>query len=91
MGATGTPPTLVLANPIPAGGSVTVTFDLLVGNSLPSPNPLMNSVSTAFVYTVDPARPNGDSGTAMGGPAITQVNTAKLVMTKSSDKPISYE
>lgn len=90
VGATGTPPTLTLANPIAAGGTATVTFDVLVGNSLPNPNPLENSVSAAFAYTVDPAVPNGATGTALGGPAATQVNTATLVVTKSVDKPISY-
>lgn len=90
VGATGTPPTLTLANPIAAGGTATVTFDVLIGNSLPNPNPLENSVSAVFVYTVDPAKPNLTSGTAAGGPAVTQVNTAKLVLTKSADKSISY-
>ncbi|MGX8832989.1 DUF7507 domain-containing protein [Amedibacillus sp. YH-ame6] len=90
VGATGTPPTLILANSIPAGGSSTITFDVLVGNSVPNPNPIENSVSAVFKYTVDPAQPNGVSGSATGGPAGTQVNTAKLVLTKGSDKSISY-
>ena len=90
VGATGTPPMLTLANPIPAGGSATVTFDVLIGNSLPTPNPLENSVAAAFTYTVDPAQPNVVTGAATGGPAATQVNTAKLVLNKSADKPISY-
>ena len=90
LGATGTPPSLTLANPIPAGGTATVTFDVLIGNSLPKPNPIENSVAAAFTYTVDPARPNQASGTAVGGPAATQVNTARLLVEKSADKPISY-
>lgn len=90
VGATGTPPTLTLANPVPAGGMATVTFQVLIGNSLPNPNPLANSVTAVFNYTVDPANPNSESGTVIAGPANTQVNTAKLVMTKSANKFISY-
>ncbi len=90
VGATGTPPTLTLTSPLPAGGTATVTFDVLVGNNVPNPNPLENTVSAAFTYTVDPADPNGVSGTAVSDPAATQVNTAKLVLSKSADKPISY-
>lgn len=90
VGATGTPPTLTLAAPVPAGGSSTITFDVLIGSSLPNPNPLENTVSAAFAYTVDPAIPNGASGTAFSEAAATQINNAKLVLTKSSDKMISY-
>lgn len=90
VGGTGTPPTLMLNVPIPAGGNATVTFDVLIGNSLPNPNPLENSVAAVFVYTVDPSEPNAASGTALAGPAITQVNNAKLNITKSADKPFTY-
>lgn len=90
VGATGTPPTLTLTNPIAANGTATITFDVLIGNSLPGSNPLENSVVATFTYMVNPAEPNSVSGTAIGGPAITQVNTAKLVITKSADKFISY-
>lgn len=90
VGATGTPPTLTLVNPIAAGGTATITFDVLIGDTLPNPNPLANRVTAAYAYTVDPLNPNGATGSATGGPANTQVNTAKLVITKSVDKMISY-
>lgn len=90
VGATGTPPTLMLTNPIPAGGTATVTFDVRIGNNLPNPNPLENSVAAAFTYTVDPAKPNGACGSASGGPAATQVKTAKLVIVKNANKTLSY-
>ena len=89
-GATGTPPTLTLATPLAAGGTSTVTYQVKVGNAVPNPNPLSNTVAAAFTYTVDPTQPNASSGTAVGGPADTQVNTAKLLVSKSADKPISY-
>ena len=90
LGATGTPPTLTLAGPIPAGGTAIVTFDVLVSSSLPTPNPIQNNVAAAYTYTADPAKPNEASGTAAGGPAAIQVNTARLAVAKSADKPISY-
>lgn len=90
VGMMGTPPNFTVVNPIPAGGTITVSFDVLIGSSVPNPNPLENTASIAFAYTVDPANPNGASGTILAGPAITQVNTAKLAVTKSADKAISY-
>lgn len=90
IGATGTPPNFTLVNPIPAGGVATVSFDVLIGSTLPVPNPLENNVAASFDYSVNPANPNGESGMALAGPAITQVNTAKLVLNKSTDKTISF-
>lgn len=89
LGATGTPPTLTLVNPVPAGGSITVTFKVKV-NTIPNPNPLKNTASAAFIYTVDPANPGSAQGTAISPVAETQVNTAHLVVLKSANKPFSY-
>lgn len=89
-GASGTPPTLTLTNPVAAGGTAAVSFDVLIGSNVPNPNPIENNVSAAFTYTVDPAHPNAAFGTAQGGPAATLINTAKLVISKSADKPLSY-
>ena len=89
-GATGTPPTLTLLAPLAAGGTTTVTYQVKVGNIVPNPNPVSNTVAATFTYTVDPTRPNVAQGTAVGGPADTQVNTAKLVVSKSANKPIAY-
>lgn len=92
VGATGTPPTLTLTNPVPAnGGTATVTFDVLIGSSVPNPNPLENTANASFTYTVDPSQPGGVSGSAVSPAASTQVNTAKLNITKTADKSISYE
>lgn len=89
-GATGTPPTMTLNTPVPAGGSVVVSYQVLIGMVIPNPNPVENSATAAFTYTVDAAHPNGASGISYSNSAKTQVNTAKLVMQKSVDKTISY-
>ena len=85
-GATGTPPTLTLANPIPAGGSAIVTFQVQVGNVVPITNPVSNQFTANFNYTVDPAQPNGASGSSTSDTATTQVNVAQLISTKTADK-----
>lgn len=89
-GATGTPPTLVLNAPVPAGGSVIVTYKVLVGAMVPNPNPVENSAQAAFTYTVDPAQPNDAKGTSYSNIVGTEVNTAKLVLVKQVDKQIAY-
>lgn len=89
-GATGTFPTLTLLGPIAAGGTATVTYQLKLGASIPNPNPMINTAGVAYTYTVDPANPNGASGTDNAGTASVQVNTAKLTIVKQSDKGIAY-
>lgn len=87
IGATGTPPTLTLSNPIPAGGNAVVTFQVKVGDSIPDPNPIPNTPSVAYTYTVDPSNPNGASGNRNGNTVTTQVNTAVITVSKGVDKP----
>ena len=89
-GATGTPPTLQLTNPIPAGATAAITFKVKVGNNVPIPNPLTNTASTAFTYTQNPANPNGVTGNSLGNTATTQINIAKLTIVKQADKNIAY-
>lgn len=85
-GATGTPPTFALNAPLTAGGNANVTFQVKVNNSIPQPNPLINEASVTFTYTVDPANPDGASGSANSNSTSTQVNHAQLQATKSVDK-----
>lgn len=85
-GAIGTPPNLTLANPIPAGGSATVTFQVLVGNTVPTPNPLSNTANSTFTFTIDPANPDGATGTSASNAATTQVNIASITTNKIVDK-----
>lgn len=88
-GAAGTPPGLKVAS-IPAGGSVTVTFKVKVGSTIPSPNPIPNTAAVNFTFTIDPADPNGGSGSAESNTVATQINFAKLTLIKNVDKTISY-
>lgn len=89
-GATGAFPNLVLNAPVPAGGNATVTFQVKIGAAVPNPDPVLNTVSAAFTYTVDPAEPNGAIGASNTSTANTQVNNATLVVVKSVNKSISY-
>lgn len=84
-GATGTPPTLTLTNPIAPSSSATVTFQVLVGNTIPTPNPVSNSATAAFTYTVDPANPDGATGTSESNTVDTQINSAIVTSTKTAD------
>lgn len=88
-GATGTPPTLNVAF-IPAGGSVTVTYQVKLGNTIPNPNPVLNTASTAYSYTVDPANPNGASAVSVSNTTSAQVNNASFKFIKTADKTIAY-
>ncbi|MEG0977583.1 MAG: DUF11 domain-containing protein, partial [Bacilli bacterium] len=88
---TGTDPNtgLTLTNPIPAGGTVTITYKVKV-TSIPVPNPIENTATINFTYTVDPANPNGANGSVTTPPADTTVNHADLTspgnFTKTADK-----
>lgn len=86
VGATGTPPTLTLTNPIPAGGSATVSFQVQVDPTLPNPNPILNAATSTFTFTMDPDLPDGQSGTSASNMVEAQVNNASITMLKSVDK-----
>ena len=89
-GATGTLPNLTLLAPIPAGGSAVIPYQLKIGNAVPNPNPLLNTASAAYTYTINPANPNGASAVSVSDTASAQVNTAKLNLVKSADKTLAY-
>lgn len=86
IGATGTPSALSVPGSIPPGGSTTVTYQVLVGNSVPIPDPISQTATSAFTFTVDPANPNGQSGTSAGNTVDTLVNSAIITTTKTTDK-----
>ncbi|MEG2014065.1 MAG: hypothetical protein RR063_12855, partial [Anaerovoracaceae bacterium] len=50
-----------LTNSIPAGQTVTITFQVKV-TAIPNPNPIVNVAHTAFTYTVNPNNPGGVTG-----------------------------
>lgn len=84
IGATGTPPTLALLGSIAPTGNATVSFQVLVGDNIPSPNPIINSASATYAFTVDPANPNGATGNAESNTTSTQINEAIVTMQKSA-------
>lgn len=88
-GATGTFPTLTLQSPIAAGGTAVVTFKVKV-NGIPAVNPIPNFASVAYTYTVDPALPNGKTGTIRSNTVTTLVSIATLSVVKAVDKNTAY-
>ncbi|MEG1615286.1 MAG: DUF11 domain-containing protein, partial [Oscillospiraceae bacterium] len=73
---TGDPTTAItLLNPIPAGGTVTITFKVKLGNSAPP---------------VNPASPNGVTAAGTSNTVATPVSTAHLNIVKAADKTIAY-
>lgn len=88
---TGTPAsTIALTNPIPAGGTATITFQVQLANSAPVTNPIPNTGAVNYAYTVDPTKPNGVTGSGASNKVTTTVATATLKTTKTADKTISY-
>ncbi|MEG2425364.1 MAG: hypothetical protein RSB28_00895 [Oscillospiraceae bacterium] len=88
-GATGAPPTMTIPV-IAAGATATVTFKVTLPAGAPPVNPVPNSATVNYTYTVDPANPNGVSGTGASNTVNTPVSTAKLVITKSASESIGY-
>lgn len=87
----GTPASgITLTAPIPAGGSATITYKVLVASIVPTINPIPNTASLAYAYTVDPASPNGVKVTKNSNTVLTQVSNAALTVVKNVDKTISY-
>ncbi|MEG1251630.1 MAG: hypothetical protein RSE37_23630, partial [Citrobacter sp.] len=88
---TGTDPStgITLTNPIPAGGTVTITYKVNV-TSEPNTNPIPNTANVNYAYTVNPANPNGATASGPSNTVYTQVNFADLItpgnFTKSVDK-----
>lgn len=88
---TGDPTTVItLTNPIPAGGTVTITFKVKLSSSTPPVNPVPNTAMVKYSYTVDSANPNGVTGTGTSNTVTTPVSTAQLIILKSTDKSIAY-
>ncbi|MEG1992681.1 MAG: CshA/CshB family fibrillar adhesin-related protein [Acetivibrio sp.] len=81
---------ITLTNPIPAGGTATIIFQVKLSDGAPIVNPVPNSAAVKYVYTVDPANPNGVSASGNSNTVTTPVSTARLVLTKSTSKTIAY-
>ncbi|MEG1269681.1 MAG: hypothetical protein RSD54_00010 [Ruthenibacterium sp.] len=81
---------ITLTAPIPAGGTVNITFKVKLLNSAPPVNPIPNSAAVKYAYTVDPSAPSGVTAAGTSNTVTTPVSTAKLITTKSVDKTIAY-
>ncbi|WP_045576304.1 DUF11 domain-containing protein, partial [Desulfosporosinus sp. I2] len=78
------PNTGVNIGAIPTGGSVTVTFQVII-EALPTPNPIVNQASMNYQYQSSVGGPVLN-GSAISNQVTTQVNVAELTMVKSVDK-----
>ncbi|MEG1872605.1 MAG: hypothetical protein RR194_01040, partial [Ruthenibacterium sp.] len=88
---TGDPTTAItFTSPIPAGGTATITFQVKLANSAPPVNPVPNTAKVTYAYTVDPAQPNGVTANGISNTVTTPVSTARLEVTKTTDKTIAY-
>ncbi|MEG1687264.1 MAG: hypothetical protein RR276_05215, partial [Angelakisella sp.] len=88
---TGDPTTAItLLSPIPAGGTVTITFQVKLGAGAPPVNPVPNTATVAYAYTVDPTNPNGVKAAGVSNTVTTPVSTAHLNIVKVADKAIAY-
>ncbi|MEG1848804.1 MAG: CshA/CshB family fibrillar adhesin-related protein [Lachnospiraceae bacterium] len=81
---------ITLTAPIPAGGTVTVVFQVTLSDSAPAVNPIPNTANVNYAYTVDPAHPNGAAASGNSNTVYTPVSMAQLVLSKATDKNISY-
>ena len=80
------PPGVTLPNSITSYQTSTITYQVLI-NSIPSPNPILNSASVNYDYTINPSLPNGSNGSTYTNIVSTQVNNANLEnISKSVDK-----
>lgn len=84
-GASGMPPSLTVIAPLEPEQTAVVTFKVLVGDTMPAVNPIQNSASVVYKFTIDPARPNGGTGTGNSNTVTTLVKKAVLLTTKSVD------
>ncbi|MEG1528552.1 MAG: hypothetical protein RR248_05610 [Clostridia bacterium] len=81
---------ITLTNPIPAGGTVTITFKVKIANSAPVVNPIPNTAKVDYAYTVDPSLPNGVTANGNSNTVLTPVSTAKLSIVKTASQSIGY-
>lgn len=85
-GLTINPPAGLSVGTLPAGQSVTITFDVKV-NTIPSPNPIPNQATVGYNFITDPTAGTSEHETSPSNTVNTQVNYAVIdSLTKSSDK-----
>ncbi|MGG1845873.1 DUF11 domain-containing protein [Bacillus wiedmannii] len=77
----------VSLDPIPVGGTSTISFQATIG-SIPATNPTLNQSSTTYSIIVDPTQPPVTE-TATSNPTLVQINEAIIQATKSVDRLFS--
>ncbi|MEF9992482.1 MAG: SdrD B-like domain-containing protein, partial [Peptostreptococcaceae bacterium] len=70
---------LTLTNPILPNQTLTIVYKVLVGNTIPNPNPIPNTATSAYTFTVNPAVPNGASSNGTTNTVATTINHADLL------------
>lgn len=81
------PDTGVPFDSIPVGGTITISFQAIIG-SIPAINPTLNQSSTTYSIIVDPTQPPVTE-TAISNPTLVQINEAIIQATKSVDRIFS--
>ncbi len=88
---TGDPTTAItLTAPVAAGDTATFTFQVKIGATVPATNPIPNTASIAYTYTVDPNDPDSASAAGNSSTAYVQVSNATLITKKSVSEQIAY-
>lgn len=85
IGATGAPPTFNMPS-ISAGGSATVSYQVLVNDTVPSINPIANTAEISYTFTPDPLNPNEETGSGTTNTVHTLINSAIVNTVKTADK-----
>lgn len=86
VGGDPNPPSGVNLGTIPQLTTKTITFNVTV-NTIPNPNPILNSCTSSGTFTQDPSIPNGVTTSANSNIVTTQINNANLGnITKTSSK-----
>ncbi|MEG1423845.1 MAG: hypothetical protein RSC53_03700 [Peptostreptococcaceae bacterium] len=70
---------ITLTSPITPGGNLTMTYKVLVGNTIPTINPVQNMASADYTFTIDPGSPGGSSGSVTTNTVETKINAADLI------------
>ncbi|MGG5462108.1 DUF7507 domain-containing protein [Clostridium sp. B9] len=75
---------IVLTNPLAPGETVIISYRLLV-EDIPNPNPIQNTATVDYEYTVDPVNPPVTQ-TVDSNTTTTEVNNATLTPQKTTDR-----
>lgn len=86
IGAIGTPNAMTLNSPLAAGDSTTVSFQVQVNGSIPSPNPILDKATVNYTFTVDPNNPDAVTKSQESNEVQTLIQEAKLNIQKAVDK-----